>query len=60
MYQNKTEKCPECGKEFECIYEEQVPGFRTMDEKRCPYCDAILSQSMTYEFTTRKVEKDND
>ena len=51
----KKEICPKCGKEFECDYEEQQPGFRMLDEKRCPYCKAILMKSMEYEFTTRRL-----
>ena len=49
------EDCPKCGKTFECTYEEQTPGFRMKDEKRCPHCGAILRESMEYEFITRKL-----
>lgn len=51
------EICPKCGKTLECTYEEQEPGFRFKDTKRCPYCGAELDESMQYEFTIRKVEK---
>ena len=53
---NLLEICPKCGKKFICNVEEQVPGFRTLDEKCCPYCGIKITQSMEYEFFTRKAE----
>ena len=49
------EKCPKCGKTFELILEEHTPGFRTPEDKVCPYCNAILKTSMEYGFTTRRL-----
>lgn len=53
----EIEKCPVCGKNFKCIYTEQTPGFRDKEDKRCPYCGALLRQSMEWEFRTYKVEE---
>lgn len=50
------EICPECGKTFECLYEEQTPGFRDNSDKRCPYCGKVLETSMEWEFYTNKLE----
>lgn len=56
----KNEICPYCGKEFECTYSGQVPGFRFSDLKTCPYCGKVIDRSMEYEFVTRKLEVDKE
>ena len=43
--------CNVCGKRFRFITEEQVPGFRVMDELCCPYCKTVLARSMEIEFS---------
>lgn len=43
--------CNICGKKFRFITEEQVPGFRMMDELCCPYCKTVLARSMEVEFS---------
>lgn len=42
--------CSVCGKRFSFAEEEQEPGFRVMDELRCPYCKTVLAQSMEVEY----------
>ena len=43
--------CSICGKKFRFITEEQIPGFRQMDELRCPYCHTVVAKSMEHEFS---------
>lgn len=50
--------CCICGKKFRFATEEQEPGFRMLDELRCPWCKSVLEQSMSVEFM--KVEKIED
>ena len=51
--------CNLCGKRFRFLTEEQIPGFRTMDELYCPHCGEKLAQSMEIEFNcVEKLEDD--
>lgn len=43
--------CKICGKKFRFITEEQIPGFRMLDELYCPYCGTEVARSMTVEFS---------
>lgn len=52
MRHKQLEKCLCCGNEFYCEYVEQIPGFRDVEEKTCPYCKTVLRTSMEYEFIT--------
>lgn len=55
IYEKRT--CSKCKKTFYYISEEQVPGFRSKEELKCPYCDEIIVTSMEEEFTTYKAEE---
>ena len=50
--------CPNCKKSFEVHEQEQVPGFRCVDELKCPYCGYVLRTSMEYEYMTYKLDKE--
>jgi uncharacterized Zn-finger protein len=47
--------CPHCGKIYLQRTEEQVPGFRSVDEDICPYCGAENGRSMEVEFHNKKI-----
>ena len=48
-------KCPHCGEEYIVWDEEQVPGFRMLDEERCPYCNELTGRrSMEVEYHVRR------
>ena len=44
--------CPYCHKEIVVCQIEQEPGFRDVEEMRCPYCKKVITTSMTYEYVT--------
>ena len=46
--------CNLCGKRFRFITEDQIPGFRMLDELYCPHCGEKLAQSMEIEFSCIK------
>lgn len=53
--------CSLCGKKFRFITEEQIPGFRMLDELYCPHCGQKLATSMTVEFShVEKLEEEDD
>ena len=43
--------CNLCGKRFRFLTEDQIPGFRTVEELYCPYCNSKLAESMEIEFS---------
>lgn len=47
--------CPECGKRMRIHAIEQTPGFRSMEELKCPHCGKVLKESMAYEYSTEKL-----
>lgn len=55
-----TEKCPECGHEFEVIEQPMgVPGGKSLEDIDCPYCHATVDEKMTDgTFYTAKMERD--
>lgn len=50
-----TEKCSHCGKKYRQWIEDQVPGFRSKDYDRCPYCGESNGSSMEVEFNNSKI-----
>lgn len=42
--------CKKCNKTYKCSKTEQQPGFRDMEEERCPYCGEINDRSMEYDY----------
>ena len=52
IYEKYT--CKACNKEYECVKTEQTPGFRDMEENRCPYCGNVNEKSMTYDYSCYK------
>lgn len=42
--------CPNCDGEYRQVFEEQVPGFRSLSYDTCPYCNFTLKTSMDEEF----------
>lgn len=50
------EICPSCGRKFLTVQTEQIPGFRDLCDETCPYCKHTLRESMTYEFSTFKID----
>lgn len=56
--ENKVKKCKYCGEYYTFEKEEQVPGFRDIDEEVCPYCNKTNNQSMEYEFSCYKLTRD--
>lgn len=49
--------CPHCGKKFKCTLLEQIPGYRFKEQEICPYCDAVLRESLEFEFISEKLEE---
>jgi hypothetical protein len=49
-------KCKACGKIYHQRIEDQVPGFRLMDEDICPYCKNVNGKSMSVEYENSKLE----
>ena len=49
-------KCSHCDKKYSQSIEDQVPGFRSRDYDRCPYCGETNDSSMQVEYSNRKIE----
>lgn len=58
-YVKRTIKCPNCGKLFNCTFIEQEPGFRDIEELRCPYCKVLLTRTNRFDFWVEPIE-DNE
>ena len=48
--------CPHCGKQFLVYEEEQIPGFRNLEDMICPYCNSVVKQSMEFEYRTYEIK----
>lgn len=48
--------CSHCDKKYSQSTEDQVPGFRSRDYDRCPYCGESNGSSMQVEYSNRKIE----
>lgn len=57
---NFVASCPKCGKKFKVVETEQIPGCRFPEDMVCPYCGEVVRTSMEYEYSTFKMEKDNE
>ncbi|WP_155799283.1 hypothetical protein [Planococcus antarcticus] len=49
-------KCSHCDKKYSQSTEDQVPGFRSRDYDRCPYCGESNGARMQVEYSNRKIE----
>ena len=49
--------CQHCGKDYIQWTEDQVPGFRVMDEDICPYCGEENGHSMEVEYHNTRIEQ---
>ncbi len=60
MYMRKGQihdvKCEACGKTYEQVTFEQVPGFRDREEDACPYCGNVRRTSWDVDFVNTKKE----
>lgn len=52
----RTIKCSKCGKLFNCTFVEQEPGFREIEELKCPYCDELLAKTNQFDFLVEPIE----
>ena len=52
-----TRECRSCGKPYYQETEDQVPGFRMMDEDICPYCGFENGRSMQHEHQNYKMSE---
>lgn len=48
--------CKFCDKKYQSVLVEQTPGFRDMEDERCPYCGEVNRSSMEYEFSTQTID----
>ena len=57
--ENELRNCPNCNKTYICVEEEQTPGFRDLEEERCPYCGSVNNRNMTYDYYCRRLSDDD-
>lgn len=48
-------KCKHCGREYNQLVEEQVPGFKDRSYDDCPYCHENNGSSMEVEYTNSRL-----
>ena len=51
-------KCPKCGKKFEVIEIEQIPGCRDSCDMFCPHCGKTIRSSMEVDFVTTPIREE--
>ncbi len=57
--EDELTNCKKCNKTYFCSRTEQIPGFRDMEEERCPYCGEINAKSMTYDYFCRQLSEND-
>lgn len=57
---NYVNVCKKCRRRYKVYETEQIPGFRDTEYEICPYCGEINRASMEYEFSTEKMENENE
>ena len=55
---NSVVVCKHCKKMYDQHTEEQVPGFRTVDDDICPYCKKSNGRSGDVEFFNRALTQE--
>lgn len=53
---NYLDKCPICKRTFKVHETEQPRHCRNNERLICPYCQAVVTTSMEYEFDTEMME----